>query len=175
ETAHRFGGPNFIQLPDGSLWAGSRRYPGGAKTVLAKMTGARGHAPVLTFPSSGDNSYPGFVWHDGLLWMSYYSSHEGKTSIYLAKIKVPLEAAKVGSRTQPLLDDNLIDRFAGSAQLVAQKPTPQEVVLTADKPWEGNTSAYYTVIKDGDKFRMYYRGSHYIEATKKKGHRAGVW
>ncbi len=28
------------------------------------------------------------VWHDGLLWMSYYSSHEGKTSIYLAKIKV---------------------------------------------------------------------------------------
>ncbi len=27
-----------------------------------------------------------------LLWMSYYSSHEGKTSIYLAKIKVGLDA-----------------------------------------------------------------------------------
>ena len=37
-------------------------------------------------PKHGDTSYPGFVWHDGLLWMSYYASHEGKTAIYLAKI-----------------------------------------------------------------------------------------
>lgn len=174
ETEHRLGGPNFIRLPDGSLWAGSRSYPGGAKTVLAKMTAAGDYSPVLTFPSSGDNSYPGFVWHDGLLWMSYYSSHEGKTSIYLAKIKVPLEAAKIGSRTQPLVDEDLIDRFVGGAKLVVQKPTPREVVLTADSPWEGNTSAYYIVFRDGDKFRMYYRGSHYIEATKKNGHREVV-
>ena len=41
---------------------------------------------VLTLPSGGDTSYPGLVWHDGLLWVSYYSSHEGKTSIYLAKV-----------------------------------------------------------------------------------------
>ncbi len=31
------------------------------------------------------------VFHDGLLWMSYYSSHEKKSSIYLAKIKLPQE------------------------------------------------------------------------------------
>ena len=37
----------------------------------------------------GDCSYPGLVFHEGLLYMSYYSSHEGKTSIYLAKIKLP--------------------------------------------------------------------------------------
>ena len=42
---------------------------------------------VLTLPSGGDNSYPGMVWHDTLLWTSYYSSHEEKTSIYLAKIR----------------------------------------------------------------------------------------
>ncbi|MCF6285976.1 MAG: exo-alpha-sialidase, partial [Candidatus Hydrogenedentes bacterium] len=42
--------------------------------------------PVLTLPSGGDTSYPGFVWHDDVLWMTYYSSHEEKTSIYLAKI-----------------------------------------------------------------------------------------
>ena len=29
------------------------------------------------------------VVHDGLLWVSYYSSHEGKASIYLAKVKLP--------------------------------------------------------------------------------------
>jgi len=88
QTGHRFGGPNFIQLPDGSLWGASRYYPGGAKTVLARMT-RDSYEPVLTLPSGGDTSYPGLVWHDGLLWMSYYSSHEGKASIYLAKIRIP--------------------------------------------------------------------------------------
>lgn len=87
ETQHRLGGPNFIQLPNGALWAASRSYPGGAKTVLARLTDAS-YEPVLTFPSGGDNSYPGLVWHDNLLWMSYYSSHEGKTSIYLAKVRL---------------------------------------------------------------------------------------
>ncbi len=88
EIDHRLGGPNFIRLPDGSLWAGSRSYEDGARTVLARL-GPDTYEPVLTLPSGGDCSYPGMVWHDGLLWMSYYSSHEGKTSIYLAKIRLP--------------------------------------------------------------------------------------
>jgi len=79
------GGPNFIRLPDGSLWAAGRYYDGKATTVLARMTSGS-YNPVLTLPSGGDCSYPGMVWHDDLLWMSYYSSHEGKASIYLAKI-----------------------------------------------------------------------------------------
>jgi hypothetical protein len=100
ETKHRLGGPNFIPLPDGSLWAGSRSYPGGAKTVLARMTADGEYDPVLTLPSGGDTSYPGLVWHEGLLWMSYYASHEGKSAIYLAQIKLPLESAeKVGVRS----------------------------------------------------------------------------
>jgi hypothetical protein len=171
ESKHQVGGPNFIRLPDGSLWAACRSYPGGAKTVLAKMTAAGDYEPKLTFASGGDTSYAGLVWHDGLLWMSYYSSHEGKTSIYLAKIKVPLDAAKIGTQRQPLVDADLIDRFVGSAKLAVQKPTPREVVLTANAPWEGNTSAYYTVFRDGDKFRMYYRGSHFDEKTQKIAHR----
>ena len=60
---------------------------------MARMTADGDYEPVLTLPSGGDTSYPGLVWHDGLLWMSYYSSHEGKTSIYLAKIKLPLESS----------------------------------------------------------------------------------
>jgi len=87
ETRHRLGGPNIIVLPDGNLWAASRSYPGGTKTVLARF-GPETYEPVLTLPSGGDCSYPGMVWHEGLLWMSYYSSHEGKTSIYLAKIRL---------------------------------------------------------------------------------------
>jgi hypothetical protein len=81
------GGPNFIRLPYGDLWAAGRRYGEKATTTLARLT-RDSYQPMLTLPSGGDNSYPGMVWHDGLLWMSYYSSHEGKTSIYLAKIKL---------------------------------------------------------------------------------------
>lgn len=88
ETNHRFGGPNFILLPDGSLWAAGREHSAiGPKTVLARM-GRATYQPVLTLPSGGDTSYPGLVWHDNLLWTSYYSSHEGKASIYLAKIRL---------------------------------------------------------------------------------------
>lgn len=88
DTGHRLGGPNFIRLPDGRLWAGSRAYTQDPTTVLARMT-RNSFEPVLTLPSGGDTSYPGLVWHEGLLWVSYYSSHEGKSSIYLAKVRLP--------------------------------------------------------------------------------------
>jgi hypothetical protein len=87
ETSHRVGGPEFVILPDGAMWAGGRHYPGGSTTHLFRMT-LEDVEPVLLLPSGGDTSYPGMVWHDGMIWMSYYASHEGKSSIYLAKIKV---------------------------------------------------------------------------------------
>ena len=42
----------------------------------------------LQLPSGGDTSYAGLVEHDELIWVSYYSSHEDKTAIYLAKVEV---------------------------------------------------------------------------------------
>jgi hypothetical protein len=96
ETKLRLGGPEFIELPDRSLWAATREYAGvlskesdpkGASTVLAHLT-RESIEPLLRLPSGGDTSYPGLVWHDNLLWMSYYSSHEGKSNIYLAKIRL---------------------------------------------------------------------------------------
>lgn len=84
------GGPACIVLPDGSIWGSGRLYAHRKRTVLARMT-PTSYEPVLDLPSGRDNSYPGMVWHDGLLWMSYYSGHEGKVDIYLAKIKMPLE------------------------------------------------------------------------------------
>ncbi len=80
-TGIRVGGPDFIRLPDGSMWAGYRNYVKKATTEFAYMT-EKHLKPVLTLPSGGDTSYPGFVWHDDVLWMTYYSSHEEKTSIY---------------------------------------------------------------------------------------------
>jgi hypothetical protein len=87
ESEHRFGGPELsVRQPD-EIGAAGRSYPGGAKTVLAHMT-RNSYDPVLTFPSGGDTSYPGLVWYQRILWMSYYSSHEGKSSIYLAKVRL---------------------------------------------------------------------------------------
>ncbi len=83
-----YGGPNFVQGPNGHWWTGGRLRKGGAKTVLGRLDLEAGKLhPVLTLPSGGDTSYPGMVWHEGQLWVSYYSSHEGKTSIYLGKVK----------------------------------------------------------------------------------------
>jgi hypothetical protein len=88
ETAHAVGGPNFIRLPDGELWATGRDSSGSPTTVLARMTADGGYEPVLTLPSGGDTSYAGMVWRDGLLWISYYASHDGKSAIYLARVKL---------------------------------------------------------------------------------------
>ncbi len=87
ETKHQIGGPNFIVLPDGRMLAGGRQYPQGPKQVLAKLSGSGDYEPFLTLTSGGDCSYPGFVWYENELWMSYYSSHEGKSSIYVARLK----------------------------------------------------------------------------------------
>ena len=40
--------------------------------------------PILELPSGGDCSYPGLYWHDDLLHVTFYSSHEGKAAIYYA-------------------------------------------------------------------------------------------
>lgn len=84
------GGPALKQLPDGRHIVAGRRLNGPAKTVLWQLDPNTAQLSELAvLPSGGDTSYPGLVLHDDMLWMSYYSSHEGKTRIYLAKIKLP--------------------------------------------------------------------------------------
>ena len=86
----RIGGPNMLQLPDGRILAATRLYAGGVRTSLSWLDPKNGKLiEVLKLPSGGDTSYAGLVLHEGLLWISYYSSHEGKTSIYLAKVRIP--------------------------------------------------------------------------------------
>ncbi len=89
----RIGGPHMIRLPGGEMVAAVRLYKDEeSKPVRTSLcivdTGKATIKEMLTFPSGGDTSYPGLVYEDGILWVSYYSSHEGKTSIYLAKVKM---------------------------------------------------------------------------------------
>ncbi|MCX6997364.1 MAG: hypothetical protein NTV49_09825, partial [Kiritimatiellaeota bacterium] len=104
-------------------------------------------------------SYAGMVWHDGRLWVSYYSSHEKRrTGVYIAEVACrPGGAADIGTRRELFVDNILIDSLTHAA-LALQTPVDKGVVFRFDRPWEGMGSTYVTVIRDGSLFRMYYRG-----------------
>ena len=89
DVGQQIGGPHMIRLPDGRLIAAVRLYDKNVRTALGWIDEKTGKfTEALALPSGGDSSYPGLVWHDDVLWVSYYSSHEDRTSIYLAKVKV---------------------------------------------------------------------------------------
>lgn len=68
------------------------------------------------------------------------------------------KVADIGSQRQLFVDDFLISRFQGKAELRLHHPVPQEIVMVNDEPWEGSFSNYNSIFKDGDIYRMYYRG-----------------
>lgn len=80
------------------------------------------------------------------------------------------EPLPLGSNRELFVDDYLIANMDGTT-LELQQPREREVVLEHDQPWEGNTSTYHTVFRDGDIYRMYYRGAHHDEATQKSPHK----
>ncbi|MEA2710570.1 MAG: hypothetical protein QOF78_3171 [Phycisphaerales bacterium] len=74
----------------------------------------------------------------------------------------------VSSRVEMFVDQHLIDKKQNVEHHLTE-PTKREVVLELDQPWEGPVSAYYTVFRDGEKIRLYYRGGEdftcYAEST----------
>lgn len=89
-------GPNLIET-EKDCWIASGRlhmdedYIG---LMHVNVTDSR-MQEILALPSGGDCGYAGLAWHDGLLYVSYYSSHEGKPSVYLAQVRV--EPAGIGA------------------------------------------------------------------------------
>lgn len=88
-------------------------------------------------------------------------------ALFIAAGPAPAAPAPIAldSRRELFVDDHLIASVEGAALQVHQ-PHPQEVVLTTDAPWEGNTSAYFTIFQDGALYRMYYRGSQEVPNSK---------
>lgn len=85
------GGPKMIMLQNGSLVAAVRVINDAgddARTVLYHIK-PDGHLTLLCeLVSGGDTSYAGMVEFNNHLWISYYSSHEEKSAIYFAKVKI---------------------------------------------------------------------------------------
>jgi hypothetical protein len=64
----------------------------------------------------------------------------------------------LGSRWELFVDEFLVAEKQGLA-LKLHEPVKREIVLTTDQPWEGPTCAYFSVIQDGGRILMFYRGS----------------
>jgi hypothetical protein len=85
----RIGGPQLLCLPGGRIVAAIRRYGKDPWTSLNWLDMTEGIlTEFLALPSGGDTSYAGLCWHQNVLWVSYYSSHEQRTSIYLAQVRI---------------------------------------------------------------------------------------
>ena len=67
---------------------------------------------------------------------------------------------QIGSRREVCWDEALIEKAEG-IEIKMHKPQYRGDALVCDKPWEGNVCCYYTLVHDGDKLRLYYRGKNY--------------
>lgn len=68
------------------------------------------------------------------------------------------EPIEVGARRELFVDDLLIDSLTGARRQL-HHPVPREIAIQHDSPWEGAGSGYHSLIRDGDLYRLYYRGT----------------
>ena len=90
DTGRMIQGPDFLHSTAGWWYAGRDQPPGDSaiRTVVGRLDNHTA-IPFLTLPSGGDTSYPGIVEAaPGELWISYYSSHQGRAAIYLARVRL---------------------------------------------------------------------------------------
>ena len=163
------GGPNLVHLPDGRWLAAGRHYSKahGSRTAVWWVDPETRHLTLaLDLPSGGDCSYPGMVWHDGVLWLSYYSSHEGRTSIYLAKVAVSdpqTHQASLEQELQALKTNAEVVRFTASRRKLASDPYRPLYHFSAPEgllndpngfcEWRGKYHLFY---------QLYPFGSHHV-------------
>lgn len=89
ELDYRLEGQNVLMLDDNTFCIGTRRFDENNSNpqmavLVTDINGKKKKEIILK--SSGDCSYPGMVVHDGYLWIVFYSTHEGISSIYSSKI-----------------------------------------------------------------------------------------
>ena len=67
------------------------------------------------------------------------------------------DVVELGSRRELFVDRFLIESLEG-ARLELGTPRDEGPVFQFDRPWEGPFSGYSTVIRDGERYLLYYRG-----------------
>jgi len=67
------------------------------------------------------------------------------------------DVADIGSRLELFVDRHRIESMK-DVRLELHHPKRMEIALKLNDSWDGKCSGYFTVFRDGDLFRMYYRG-----------------
>lgn len=70
---------------------------------------------------------------------------------------LPGQVIELGGRLEPFFDRALIEESKG-AELRLHEPRDEGLVMKFDQPWEGPFCAYGTILRDGDRLHLYYRG-----------------
>ncbi|MDP6416892.1 MAG: hypothetical protein QGG54_17940, partial [Gammaproteobacteria bacterium] len=123
------GGPEMIETPygwivGGRMWEPFDDWPHMGLAYLDVVNNRM--EKIIELPSRGhkDNSYPGFVWRDNLLYVSYYSKHEGNCRIYMAKVRLtPIKRGDVEKNGTVDVDEAMV---LGSGAIV--KPDDTKLV-----------------------------------------------
>ena len=89
--------------------------------------------------------YRGWSWAGVFLWL-----------LSAVGLSAPMEVRRLGSELQPLWDDWLIESLE-DVRHVLHSPEPREIVLRRDRPWEDHAIYNPVVMKDGHRYRMWYR------------------
>lgn len=88
ETDRNLTSPRLIRMPDGKIIASVGVFDKGSRTVLCELDPAGAKlTEVLELPTGGATVFAGLALHEGQLWVSFHSTHEGRTGLYLAKVK----------------------------------------------------------------------------------------
>ena len=64
----------------------------------------------------------------------------------------------IGDRRELFVDGRLVESLR-NARRELHHPVPRELAITHDAAWEGAGSGYHSVFRDGELYRMYYRGT----------------
>lgn len=90
------------------------------------------------------------------LWRGWVTSGLLCCGLFSTGYSAPSEVRDVGTQLQPLWDDWLIESL-DNVRHVLHRPEPREIVLRRDRPWEDHAIYNPVVIKDGYRYRMWYR------------------
>jgi hypothetical protein len=77
------------------------------------------------------------------------------TAALWASVAPDAPVRHLGDRRELFVDDWLIATQRGVA-LQLHPPTPREIAVSFDRPWEGPTTGFVAVLKDGARYRLYY-------------------
>lgn len=100
DLSMKLGGPNFLVISNEEILIGSRIFTQREvgqrigyisekdRTGIFLANDIGEIRKVIELPSGGDTSYPGMLIYKNYLYVTYYSSHDGKAKIYFAKARL---------------------------------------------------------------------------------------